>query len=290
VDPLKATVSHTTRANPYSLAPLDLGSENIRLVQLLPDSDLQTIKCRLQSYGSVFSCPKYIALSYKWDHVSSKDTIELNGIPFAVGHSLWTFLNRMCLRENFDFFWLDAICIDQSDIQERNHQVQIMHTIYSSSEVVYIWLGESQSDSELLRAITCVKNWHKLRLILRADSFRIELLCHLMQSLCHHEYWGRMWIIQEVFYAKRAIIYYGSSDIDISVLDELVAEACGVHNHDPFNGIVGSFLTTPAAKILELRRSGQPASLFDLLLMFRNHETTEIRDKVYALHGMCEQA
>jgi hypothetical protein len=196
----------------------------------------------------------------------------------------------MCLRENFDFFWLDAICIDQSDIQERNHQVQIMHTIYSSSEVVYIWLGESQSDSELLRAITCVKNWHKLRLILRADSFRIELLCHLMQSLCHHEYWGRMWIIQEVFYAKPAIIHYGSSDIDISVLDELAVEAYGVHNHDPFNGIVGSFLTTPAAKILELRRSGQPASLFDLLVKFRNHETTEFRDKVYALHGMCEQA
>ncbi len=114
------------KTDPYALAPLDLGQDCIRLVELQPNSDSNLVRCRLRSYTIQRNCPSFIALSYKWDHESPQDCIELNGVQFSVGHSLWTFLNRMRLDGHFDTFWIDALCINQLNILERNHQVQMM--------------------------------------------------------------------------------------------------------------------------------------------------------------------
>ena len=87
-----------------------------------------------------------------WDHMSPKDTIELNGMPIPVGHSLWTFLDEMRSQGRFRTYWIDAICIDQSNVQERNHQVQLMKVIYSQAESVSIWLGPVEEGSLCIEA------------------------------------------------------------------------------------------------------------------------------------------
>lgn len=42
--------------------------------------------------------------------------------------------------------WVDAICINQKDFNERGHQVGIMRDIYSKAPQVLIWLGEASTD------------------------------------------------------------------------------------------------------------------------------------------------
>lgn len=82
VEPLvEAIVDQSIHSGPYLSAPLDLGSDSIRLIELLPDSDASRVKCLLKSYASTTECPQYVALLYKWDHISPQDTIELNGVP-----------------------------------------------------------------------------------------------------------------------------------------------------------------------------------------------------------------
>lgn len=112
--------------NPYRHAPLGLASESIRLVELQPCGLLDTIRCRLRSHPIQPDCPPYVALSYKWGPKQPFDNIELNGVPFSVGQSLWTFLHQMRLQDSFGTYWIDAICINQANFEERNHQVKLM--------------------------------------------------------------------------------------------------------------------------------------------------------------------
>lgn len=255
--------------DPYLLAPLDLQQVNIRLVELLPSSDPDNIRCHMRSYALNDTCPPYVALSYKWDHETPKDTIELNGTGVSVGHSLWAFLNRMRLRGNFVTFWIDAICINQSDTMERNHQVQMMKSIYSRAQSVTIWLGESEQDSDLDNAMSRLRRWITFKYGSRkcspSRSFDSRYYDVKLHSLCNHEYWRRMWIIQEVFHARHATIYCGSRDVNMYALEQLVAHVHALHDHDKLARGVGSFLRTPAAELVELKRNGKPASPFEFI-------------------------
>jgi hypothetical protein len=87
--------------------------------------------------------PAYVALSYAWGRQERFDDIDLNGSRFPVGKNLWQFLHHMRLRDKHITLWIDAICINQSNVKERNHQVQMMRQIYSNAQSVSVWLGEA---------------------------------------------------------------------------------------------------------------------------------------------------
>lgn len=40
-------------------------------------------------------------------------------------------------------YWVDAVCIDQNNIDEKATQILLMYQIYSRAECVLIWLGYS---------------------------------------------------------------------------------------------------------------------------------------------------
>jgi hypothetical protein len=45
------------------------------------------------------------------------------------------------------WFWIDALCINQNDIDERNHQIKRMIDIYRASNHVLVWLGPESNNS-----------------------------------------------------------------------------------------------------------------------------------------------
>jgi hypothetical protein len=144
--------------------PLNPASKEIRIVTLRPSSgedDDTEIVCSL-SYTSLVDedhC-QYEALSYCWGSVS--DTLPITLVhpsddaddedmsqPYHVTRNLyaalWTFRSTGKTRQ----FWIDAICINQSDPVERSEQVQFMRHIYSNSERVLAWVGEEDVCSEI---------------------------------------------------------------------------------------------------------------------------------------------
>jgi len=91
--------------------------------------------------------------------------------------------------------WVDQICIDQSSTQERNHQVRLMSKVYTQASEVLIWLGNEANNSH--------KGKKKLKLSHRG----------VMTSLLSRQYWGRLWIVQEVFLAKSLTLMCGKQTI-----------------------------------------------------------------------------
>lgn len=84
----------------------------------------------------------YEALSYVWGDPRSVCSILVNEKAFPVTHNLFLALKHLRLPYNERKLWVDAICINQEDVEERSQQVQIMQKIYWRARRVIVWLGE----------------------------------------------------------------------------------------------------------------------------------------------------
>ena len=90
-----------------------------------------------------FTWGEYTAISYMWGSPEETEAITINGAPVTVGKNLAAALG--CLGSNPMYkIWVDAVCINQDDIDERNAQVMRIRDIYSQSLAVTTWLGEDE--------------------------------------------------------------------------------------------------------------------------------------------------
>ncbi|KAK3706288.1 hypothetical protein LTR37_012803 [Vermiconidia calcicola] len=93
--------------------------------------------------------PPYGAISYTWGSPERSMSIEINGKMTHVSVGCWyaLFQVRYRCRDDFDWsyapedFWIDALCIDQSNLDEKSHQVALMTEIYSRAERVLACTG-----------------------------------------------------------------------------------------------------------------------------------------------------
>ena len=119
----------------FRYEPLDLTTASIRLVQLLPGETDDPINISLihQRLGGDHAC-----LSYEWGPESPARSIFVNGLRLPVRDNLWQFL-RFARSCKFDKrLWIDAICINQCDTDEKSHQISIMGKIYTHAAYVIV--------------------------------------------------------------------------------------------------------------------------------------------------------
>jgi len=161
----------------YRYAPLGPG-EDIRVLIVEkgrgPDRDgrrdAETIRCRLvasplppaQGKAPNSNVIHYEALSYYWGQEDPSIAIEITSYnpstllaqfkveqqKFWIRPNLHAALVQLRSADHEVFLWVDAICINQDDKQEKTLQVSKMHEIYSKAESICIWLGVGDSDAE----------------------------------------------------------------------------------------------------------------------------------------------
>lgn len=130
----------------YPSTKLNLERREIRLLELLPGLKDQPIE-GLLSIASLDDTPMYEALSYAWGSSSARKTIQLNQTEFAITPNLQTALLHLRKEEKTRKLWVDAICINQDDPEEKQHQVQLMSKIYPDAQMVLCWLGPEEDNS-----------------------------------------------------------------------------------------------------------------------------------------------
>ena len=143
----------------YKYNPLGKEPPQIRLVTIeTAASATQAIRLRL-THVELNSHLKYHTLSYTWGSPGpqfpacwgddTREIIYVDGQEFPVRLNLHAALVQ--LRDDYDGtigFWIDAICVDQSDIDERTSQVALMAQIYSGTQCNVTWLGPSDDGTE----------------------------------------------------------------------------------------------------------------------------------------------
>ncbi|KAI1179031.1 heterokaryon incompatibility protein-domain-containing protein [Nemania sp. FL0916] len=124
---------------------LDSTADQIRVLEILPGTDDEPIACRL-AIRSLFNDGTYEALSYVWGTDTFKKSILVDGKAFSIRRNLFHILQSLRKTDGIRSIWVDAICINQSDHEEKIHQIRLMRDIYSQADHTIIWLGGFRSD------------------------------------------------------------------------------------------------------------------------------------------------
>jgi hypothetical protein len=212
----------------HDYSSLKKSPPEFRLVRIHPGVRPHHIVASLAIYPLNDHQP-YEALSYVWGPYDLEDpyVIELDGSRFEVTINLWRALYYLRLESEARFFWIDAICINQEDLDERSSQVQLMRDIYKSSTRTVVWIGDESFWShrlfEFLKSVDMTRGWEndderkvkvegqiQLRGQLAVDEDIQKIVRRgLYNDIAQRDFWTRIWIVQEVAIASEVIVYCG---------------------------------------------------------------------------------
>lgn len=264
----------------YARIPLEVSTKQIRLVELLPGNIDEVIQCRFHSI-SLLDRPEYAALSYSWGPPKPYKNILLNDTEFPIRRNLWWFLHHARTRNETQLFWIDALCIDQSNDSERSHQVGLMGKIYITAASVTVWLGEADKKAESDLAMDFVDR--KGLAPLRTKAGRFQSLWspsegQALLSLCERNYWKRVWVVQEIMHGEDLTVLCGSKSfpwqniLQIFLNLKTIAEiGHAVHLHSS-----AAIFNSPASVLVKAKSAwhGQRIPLWDLLETYRDLQST----------------
>ncbi|KAI0196918.1 heterokaryon incompatibility protein-domain-containing protein [Astrocystis sublimbata] len=280
-------------SSPYRKLVLD--NQQIRLFQLEPGRKTSDITGSFVCV-ELSSCPAYTALSYTWGDEQIRRKMAISGHDeIVIGDNLWSFL---CLQRTVithpTLFWIDAICIDQANTHERNHQVGLMKQIYANAAEVYVWLGQEANSSDIAMRFMASQASEPLRR--RGPGYYpvwTRTQGEALQNLCERPYWRRMWIIQELLHANNITVWCGSLNFTWADLEKLYCKLAIVQEsnwfaHHKFHLMV----TQSSAAIMVWQRAHwrhpktRRQRLQTLIQIFRDWKCSDPRDKVFALSAM----
>jgi hypothetical protein len=265
-----------TSGEKYGYRPLDhkFGQE-IRLVVLYPGQEKEDLMCEIK-HVNLLDNPVYEALSYCWGDTTLSRHIFCRGRSVPITLNCEAALRCLRRRDRGRVIWIDAICIDQSNTTERNHQVRIMSSIYSSASQVLAFLG-SQGSPQRNASVKRIAGY--LDDSLESYNRRSHVEREDLLSFIDRPYWSRIWILQEIALAQLVTVVVEDQTIRwTGSVIETIRQLC--HNHGVNHS--GVLPWVPANRPEE-------QSLIDVLGRSRTCSATDPRDKVFAVLGLAQK-
>jgi hypothetical protein len=193
------------------------GSHAFRLLILDPGHISHPVSIRLQVVERA-SAPAYDAISYVWGEPSHKVTIACDGRPFEITFNLYWALVRIRSESQRRILWADAICINQSDLQERSNQVSFMGSLYSNAFRVYVCMGDAP-DGNPYQVQTLINDTkaldlgaQSLPLLPNHHPLRNNSRWYALARLTNNSWFSRAWVVQEAALAKDPVVLYGRAE------------------------------------------------------------------------------
>ncbi|KAK4161406.1 heterokaryon incompatibility protein-domain-containing protein [Cladorrhinum sp. PSN259] len=290
----------------YEYSPIDLSTDAIRLIRLYRGYEDNHVRCEIfQTFLHKIEGVPYEALSYTWGSEDEYAEITVSDRKMTIRKNLYMALRHLMKPDEDQILWVDAICIDQKNDNEKGHQVGYMSQIYDKAEQVHIWLGPATENAELLMDLMIQLD---KRVIERSDYRRdspeawfkewpclledmgvrdlnsddqMKQLRDVLGDFLGNPWFQRVWIIQEVFNAKRAVIRCGRNTISTRtfvLIPWLMQVEIDSHIQAVLDIMPGYLRTTSWWR--------DKPSLRTLLVKFHESKATDRRDKIYALVGI----
>ncbi|KAI2620753.1 heterokaryon incompatibility protein-domain-containing protein [Hypomontagnella submonticulosa] len=304
----------------------------IRLLKICPGDDDEPIAVSTLIVPLSWRCPPFIALSYCWGDPTITEEITVNGNPMDATINLAMALRQLRAFHNSPnkklpyrsadtYLWIDAICINQTDIEEKNFQVPLMADIYSSATHVVIWLGAGNQGTDRFMD-WAQSSWKAPTISFTRPEYVLDKpasvdLYWLSLTILLRNWFSRIWIVQEAIRAKKdPLVICGSKTISLAHLAECLRAIATDHGwirfsppspkikpylkehikdfEDPGDAIQQFLVNrTRLDGLISMRSSPSTrwlyATLEQALLDTMHHEATNTRDKVYGLLGIINE-
>ena len=304
---------------PYSYTSLPWPSSKIRLLEILPGDDAHIYsRMHMADLDSISSLridekPRtYEALSYTWHGQASTESISCDERLLHVTHNLYEALRALRRPSTSRLFWIDAICINQADLQERSHQVGIMRQIYSRAELVISWLGkEDEHTATAFQFIEkIIQNHVSADVSMHASPDAIwskqtmdamnmpHFPSHEWEALARmfeRAYFRRIWVVQELVVSSKTVVRCGSltirwEHVEYIARSLLATGWLGALKQAYGSEVIPNFVQTISNSRASFSepKDGRGIPLALLLGATRRFKATDPRDKVIAVVGLAD--
>jgi hypothetical protein len=291
----------------YRYLPLDETAQEIRLLTLLPGASVAEIRILLHANSfTQHNVPKYEALSYAWG--SSKYVVNikvgLGNDSLAVTQNLAVALRHLRHKNEVRVLWIDAICVDQGNLEERSRQVQRMSDIYKKAQRVVVWLGPAKNHSgfalKLIQELSSKIEVDWLNQVMRPAtedvhdqhwaSAEAEIpfdnhQWHALQALLSRSWFERLWVWQEIRLAdlNTAIVMCGFDFILWRNFKKAVyCLFCKANQSIAFKDKI--------RQAFRLSNDSGPKILMDLVNISTQAKCSDDRDRIYALLSILDSS
>ena len=217
----------------YQYSPLNEALKEIRLLTLEPGDFSADLHVSIHHVVlSPENPPVYEALSYVWGTMKKLTAIKVGSSKIAITQNLAIVLPYLRYKDKTRTLWIDAICINQQDLDERSRQVKLMGGIYQSADRVIVWLGTQKDNStQTLKALSQLSleinvnylnpamspasansdpDWSDTGKVLPYSDQELRNL----DALLSRPWFSRLWVWQEIKLANHnAIVHCGSDSI-----------------------------------------------------------------------------
>ncbi|RYP26982.1 hypothetical protein DL767_007845 [Monosporascus sp. MG133] len=282
----------------YRYMPLE--ARQIRLLHLkaTPSSDIVNVSLSIQSLDDDI---QFEALSYTWGDCSDVHIIQCEGKKVQVTRNLLGALRQLKYTDRDRTLWIDGVCINQGNEDEKSIQVAMMRDIYSKADKVAVWLGEAAEETpaawKLMHQIfeisrnTAHEDWDKP---ISAEEWERLGLPHgassewaALEAIFWRQWFTRVWIIQEIALARSAIVHCGQDSIPWMGFSGV---AMYLYRRQ-FTRLTTCELDVTAVLPLyyiakQVREGGGKHDLLSLLATSRRSIALNPRDHVYGLLGL----
>ena len=227
----------STADETFFYAPLQPGQIRVLLPHIQADGQVHwslAVEQLLNPSGNRTSL-EYDALSYTWGDSSPKATkfpVVCNDQQLLVHHNLNTALPFLARRSSPLPIWIDAVCINQSDNDEKFHQIQMMLQIYQCAAQVWVWLGPGndqsgtvvarlhelpvETDDDIKNQTAIFKNNQKVPWLNSSETWSS------FYDLVDNAWYTRLWVFQEVAFAKNVRVLLGAHEVEWATLKTVV--------------------------------------------------------------------
>jgi hypothetical protein len=266
----------------FTHSPLNLDDNEFRLVKIERDESLNPpIQLRV-SHFSAKDAPGYTALSYSRGSQQDKRDIAINGCRVECAANLLSFLQTSDISDQPQWYWIDALCINQSNIHERNHQISLLSDIYSSATKVIAYLGPAAEESDTaFDLITRFNNGSGDAPFKALDRYYETAILPLLKR----SYWRRLWVVQEILLASEVVVQCGHRTMEWIDIATFVDEYLDLHKPESTrrreipSHVVAIFNEKEVA-------ASQTRSLSHMIEAFKSFECMDSRDRFFAIHAI----
>ncbi|KAI1462308.1 HET-domain-containing protein [Annulohypoxylon moriforme] len=307
--------------NKYTYKSLKRANQRIRCVIIYPGTWNQQIRCGLQSV-SLHRNPRYEALSYAWGNAAKKRSILVDGRTFWVTNNLYLALQRLRLETSSRVMWIDAICINQANDDEKSVQVAMMGTIFANCQKAIMWLGEDPKVPDMMPlsspppSLRAQHAFAVCRVLGQgkhidqqpcfserfSDSQLLENWTDGLQLLLDMPWWNRIWVVQEMALSREVEFAFASETCSYTMFQDFYhslhkhsTQCCALWWNKTGAGTAGSLKRKikkifnrldPLVRIRRSMRKKEKISLSELRKRLWYFKATDSRDLIYGLLGM----
>ena len=272
----------------FPIRPADIRA--LKIQQPRWDHWNEPLVCRLdkvsvESFDGFSHAPTtdYIAISYTWGDTSDTRLINIMDSRYSsdepailsVGFNCWLALWQARYHGLKGYIWIDAISINQADLDEKAMQIPLMSSTFGGASSIIVCLGADGALGQINLS------WAAMQTKAASRTAARNACVTAVQTLVQERYFTRLWIVQELLLASHVVFLQGYERLDCTDFELILNSLAPETDLAAFDRIRALLKGRH-----EVQKSHSTPDCLEILNRYGDSECFDLRDKVYGLVGL----